>query len=251
MEWNGLKHLLDISFAGLMFGMAGTGVGGLVGLLIDRAGRKFLSFILEFSAGLMMAVVCFQLLPVAFEEGGAVAVFSGVIAGILLIIIIDDLIRRVEFFKSGTGSKGILKAGILMAIGIALHNFPEGFAVGSGFEASPALGLTLAFVIAVHDIPEGIAISVPMRAGGFSKASAFVITLLSGLPMGIGALFGAMLGSISHSFIAVCLGFAGGAMLYIVTGELIPESKALHRGRLSSLGNILGMLCGLAISILS
>jgi ZIP family zinc transporter len=129
-----------------------------------------------------------------------------------------------------------------MAIGIALHNFPEGFAVGSGFEASRSLGIMLTIIIAIHDVPEGVAMTLPMRAGGFSPARAFALTVLSGVPMGFGAFFGALLGNISKGFIAICLGFAGGAMLYIVSGEMIPESKRLYRGRLASVGNVLGLL---------
>jgi len=67
-------------------------------------------------------------------------------------------------------------------VGIALHNFPEGFAVGSGFGASISLGVMITSVIVIHDIPEGIAMAVPMRAGGFGKAKAFTVTVLSGVP---------------------------------------------------------------------
>ena len=136
-----------------------------------------------------------------------------------------------------------------MAIGISLHNFPEGFAVGSGFQASMTLGTTVTLVIIIHDIPEGIAMALPMIAGGLSKGKAFFYTLLSGIPMGIGALFGALLGGISRGFIAACLGFAGGAMLYIVFVELVPESKKIYLGRLSSIGNLLGIICGIIVSI--
>jgi len=90
-------------------------------------------------------------------------------------------------------------------VGIALHNFPEGFAVGSGFGASISLGVMITSVIVIHDIPEGIAMAVPMRAGGFGKAKAFTVTVLSGVPMGIGALAGALLGGISSKFIGACL----------------------------------------------
>jgi zinc transporter, ZIP family len=151
--------------------------------------------------------------------------------------------------KKGNPKNNILRAGILTAIGIALHNFPEGFAVGSGFEASTGLGITLTIVILIHDIPEGIATAVPLRAGGFSKRRSFLLTVLSGVPMGLGALIGAILGEISKAFIAACLGFAGGAMLYIVCGGLVTESKRLYRGRLPTIGNIFGMVCGILVSV--
>ncbi len=93
--------------------------------------------------------------------------------------------------------------------------------------------------------------AVPMRTGGLSKAKAFFYTMLSGVPMGIGAFFGAAIGSISAGLISVCLGFAAGAMLYIVLGELVPESKKIYMGRLSSLGNIIGIICGIIVTMLN
>ncbi|HEX3028681.1 MAG TPA: ZIP family metal transporter, partial [Clostridia bacterium] len=105
--------------------------------------------------------------------------------------------------------------------------------------------------IAIHDIPEGIAMALPMKLGGFSARKAFWITLMSGVPMGLGAFAGAILGNISKQFVAVCLGFAAGAMLYVVFGELIPESKRIYLGRMSSIGNITGILCGIIISMIN
>lgn len=87
--------------------------------------------------------------------------------------------------------------------------------------------------------------SVPMKCGGMSKTKVIVYTLLSGVTTGIGAFFGAMLGTISTGVISICLSFAAGAMLYIVSGELIPESKSLYKGRFASLGNILGFIVGI------
>lgn len=106
-------------------------------------------------------------------------------------------------------------------------------------------------VIMIHDIPEGIAMAVPMRAGGLSGSKAFIITVLSGAPMGIGALAGALLGGISPKFIGVCLGFAAGAMLYVVVRGIGVESKKLYLGRLSSIGNVLGIICGIIVTLLN
>ncbi|MCX7748882.1 MAG: ZIP family metal transporter [Clostridia bacterium] len=245
-----MEHLLKVTFIGLVSGIIGTGTGGLMAFFVNKISNRFISFILEFSAGLMTAVVCFELIPEAFELGGTWLTLLGVILGVFLIIVIEDYIHKLDFIKS-KGNSGLLRAGILMSIGIALHNFPEGFAVGSGFEASVKLGVTITLVILIHDIPEGIAMAVPMKAGGFSKTKAFVITALSGVPMGLGAFLGALFGEISSEFIAVCLGFAGGAMLYIVYGELVPESKNLYRGRISSIGNVIGILCGILVTLSS
>ncbi len=243
-----MEHLLKVSLIGLVSGIAGTGIGGLAAFMITRISKRALGFILEFSAGLMTAVVCFELLPEAFELGGAVNTLLGVVTGVAAVVVIENFIKNSRSLSSSR-DRGLLQAGVLMAIAIALHNFPEGFAVGSGFEASASIGLTITAVIVIHDIPEGIAIAVPMRAGGFSRLRSFLYTILSGVPMGLGALFGAALGGISQDLIAVCLGFAGGAMIYIVCGELVPESKRLYLGRLSSIGNVMGLICGIIVSI--
>lgn len=244
-----MKHLFNVTVIGLVSGITGTGIGGLMAFFINKVSNRFLSFILEFSAGLMTAVVCFKLLPEAFSLGGVLPAFIGIFSGILGIIIVEDILHKTPLTgKRKPGNASLLRAGILMSVGIALHNFPEGLAVGSGFKASVSLGMTITAAIVIHDIPEGIAMAVPMRAGGMSKLKAFIYTLLSGVPMGGGALIGAVLGDISEYFIAVCLGFAGGAMLYIIYGELVVESKKLYLGRLSSLGNVFGILCGMIVS---
>ena len=243
-----MGHLLQITLLGLVSGLAGTGLGGLSAFLVSRTSNRILSTILEFSAGLMTSVVCFELLPEAFKLGGPVYTFAGIISGLLVVVIIESMLKKSRTLTSGQNS-GLLKAGILMAIAIAMHNFPEGFAVGSGFEASASLGFTITAAIIIHDIPEGIAMAVPMRAGGLSRLKAFGYTLLSGVPMGLGALLGAALGMISNNLTAACLGFAAGAMLYIIYGELVPESKRLYLGRLSSFANVCGILCGIIVSI--
>lgn len=246
-----MEHLLKVTLLGLVSGIIGTGTGGLMAFFITNVTNRFISFILEFSAGLMTAVVCFELIPGAFDLGGNILTFAGIFSGIAVIMIIENSLSKMNFIRKRYGNSGLLKAGILTAIGLALHNFPEGFAVGSGFEASVSLGVTITLVIMIHDIPEGIAMAVPMRAGGFSGLKAFTLTVLSGIPMAFGALFGAALGEISRGFVSVCLGFASGAMLYVVYGELVPESKRLYFGRLSSLGNILGIICGIIVSIIN
>lgn len=243
-----MQHLISITLFGLISGLAGTGIGGLSAFIITKTSNRVMSSLLEFSAGLMTAVVCFELFPEAFNLGGTFYAFAGILAGIGVVVIIEQILKHSRMFTN-SNSSSLLKAGILMAIAIAMHNFPEGFAVGSGFEASASLGFTITAVIIIHDIPEGIAMALPMRAGGFSRIKAFAYTLLSGVPMGFGALFGAVLGEISDNLTASCLGFAGGAMLYIVYGELVPESKKLYLGRLSSISNVLGILCGIIITI--
>lgn len=220
-----MEYLIKVTLIGLISGIAGTSIGGLMAFFVKKVNRRFISSILEFSAGLMTSVVCFKLIPEAFNYGGISLTLFGVFLGVLTILLVEEFLGRAEFLKTKSRNSGLLRAGIVMAVGIALHNFPEGFAVGSGFEASVSLGMIITAVIVIHDIPEGVAMAVPMKAGGFSSKKAFFITVLSGVPMGLGALLGAIIGGISQKFIGACLGFAAGAMLYVVYGELMVESK--------------------------
>ena len=152
-----------------------------------------------------------------------------------------------ESFKN---ANSMLKTGIIISIGLALHNFPEGLAIGSGFEASLVLGYSLAVAIALHDIPEGISMAVPMRNGGMSKLKVIFYVILSGITTGLGAFFGSLVGGISDQIIAVCLSFAAGAMLYIVSGELIPESNKVYKGRMNAIGYIMGFILGIFSSLI-
>jgi len=162
-------------------------------------------------------------------------------------MILCDIIVENKFKNVKTNDKkgSLLKTGIIVSIGLAIHNFPEGLAIGSGFEASMSLGYTLALAIALHDVPEGISMAVPMKNGGMKPIKVVFYVVLSGVTTGVGAFFGALVGGISQNVIAICLAFAAGAMLYIVSGELIPESNNLYSGKLPSIGNIIGFVLGM------
>ena len=123
-------------------------------------------------------------------------------------------------------------------------------AIGSGFEASSMLGFSLAMAIAIHDIPEGMSIAIPINKSGYGKIKAIVLTALSGLTTGVGAFFGAIIGTSSQQLIGISLAFAAGAMLYIVSCELLPESNQIYKGRFASFGNIFGIICGIVAKMI-
>lgn len=247
-----MGNILKTTLIGLFFGTFGTTIGGIIGIKFKNPSKKFLSFILSFASGLMLAIVCFDLLPEAFNLTNLPTVFLGILLGIIMMIICDLLVDK-KFNNSNKfkqNKNDLLKTGIIVSIGLALHNFPEGLAIGSGFGASIKLGLSLAIAICLHDIPEGISMAVPMKNGGIKKSKVIFYVVLSGITTGIGAFFGAIIGEISQSVIAMCLAFAAGAMIYIVSGELTPEVNSLYKGRMSAIGSILGLLIGiLAMSI--
>lgn len=240
-----MNPLLVSSIIGASAGIVGTGLGGMIAFFLDTPSKRLLSTLLSFSSGLMIAVVCFDLLPKSFEIGSFACGIMGIILGVAVIIFCEHLIYRDMESK---GKNELLKTGILLTVGIALHNLPEGLAIGSGFTAYESYGLGLSLVIALHDIPEGVAMATPLRAGGMDKLKVFMLTLLSGVPTGLGAFIGYLLGGISPMFISICLAFAGGAMLYITCAELIPESVELYKGRISSLGLLFGVILGIVIS---
>lgn len=220
-------ELLKTTIMGLFFGTFGTTLGGILGVFIKRKSNKFLSFILSFASGLMMAVVCFDLIPEALEISNMFFVIVGIIIGIIAMIFCDLLVENKFSQKNSIENQenSLLKTGMIVSIGLAIHNFPEGLAIGSGFEASMRLGLSLAVAICLHDIPEGISMAIPMKNGGMKKSKVIYYVLLSGITTGIGAFCGAIVGSISEQIISVCLSFAAGAMLYIVSRRINTRIK--------------------------
>lgn len=151
-----MKEILNTTLMGLFFGTFGTTIGGILGIVIKNKSNKFLSFILSFASGLMMAIICFDLIPEALQISGLGNIIIGIIFGIIAMIFCDILVQKKFSTKNfNKTNNNLLKTGIIVSIGLAIHNFPEGLAIGSGFEASMKLGLSLALAICLHDIPEG------------------------------------------------------------------------------------------------
>ena len=242
-----MEELVRVTLIGLFFGTFGTTLGGIIGIAVKSTSKKFLSFILALASGLMMAIICFDLIPEALEISNIANTLIGILLGIVIMIGCNIIVEKKLKIKTPKSNSinTMLKTGIIVSLGLAIHNFPEGLAIGSGMEASFKLGINLAIAIFLHDIPEGISMAVPMKAGGMSKSKIILYVVLSGVTTGIGALIGAIVGKISQAIIGICLSFAAGAMLYIVSGELTPEANNLYRGKLTALGNILGILLGI------
>ena len=240
-----MNYILRTTLIGLFFGTFGTTLGGIIGVSLKNTSNKFLSFILSFASGLMLSIVCFDLIPESMELTSISNTVIGVIIGVICMMTCEHIINRKFNISDSNQETNLLKTGIIVSIGLALHNFPEGLAIGSGFEASITLGYSLALAICLHDIPEGIAMGVPMKSGGMKISKIIFYVIMSGITTGIGAFFGALVGTIGKEVIAMCLAFAGGAMLYIVSGELIPESSNLYKGRLPVIGNIIGFIIGM------
>ena len=154
--------------------------------------------------------------------------------------------------QAQNGSRlSLLVAGMVMACAIALHNLPEGMTIGASYASNGGVLDRSAFVLAVilglHDIPEGMAISVPLISGGMSRGKAVILTALSGLPTVLGALIGYAIGGMGAVGLALSLGFASGAMLYVVFGEILPQAILMYHSKLPAFSAIIGMLVGILI----
>ncbi len=226
-------EILRTTLLGLFFGTFGTTIGGIIGCSFENVSNKFLSFILSFSSGLMMAIVSFELIPEALGLANILNIVLGIFTGIIVMILCDLLVENK--FSIRLKSNSLLKTGIIVSIGLAIHNIPEGLAIGSGFDVSAKFGIGLAVAICLHDIPEGISMATPMKIGGMKISEIIIYVFLSGITTGIGAILGTIIGNISKNIIAMSLSFAAGAMLYIVSGELIPESNKLYIGKINSI----------------
>lgn len=221
--------------------MVGTSLGGIVTVLFKKTNNIIMSTIMGVAGGLMLSVVTFDLIPEAINLSDFKITLVGISIGVVFITIVDILLPHSSIIKRH--GKGI-KIALLLAFGLAAHNFPEGLAIGSGFKGSTTLGFEIAFVIALHDIPEGAAVAAPLLNSRLSRVKIILFTALTAIPTAIGAYVGAVIGEISNNLISICLGFASGTMLYIVCGELIPESKENYKGVFSTIAIIIGFIIG-------
>jgi ZIP family zinc transporter len=239
------------------------------------------SLLLSFAGGVMLSVVCFDLVTEAIETNVGLWIVVGAIAfGVLTTFFLNYLIDRKtnpevphidqnhpktaddldelihsdhlqEHFANQSNKLGLFVAGVVMACAIALHNVPEGMTIGASYASNDgAMGgaaLILAVLIGLHNIPEGMAVSVPMISGGMTRWKAVLITAASGIPTILGALLGYLLGEIGPLGLTLSLGFASGAMLYVVFGEILPQSILMYHSKLPAFSAIAGILVGLLI----
>ena len=265
-------------------GVGGTGLGGAISACIRRDSSKVVSLLLSFAGGVMLAVVCFDLIMDAVntelgKQGGLITVLLGIVIGYIVVGVLnllidehtnpelehideahpktaddlDELIHSDHLEKHMQERSSLFIAGLIMATAIALHNLPEGMVIGAAYTGQSieqvwsGSGFVMATLIGLHNIPEGMAVAVPLIAGGMGRGKAIAITALTGFTTVIGAIIGYLLGSMGDFMHVLALSFASGAMLYVVLGELLPESIWMWRSKLPAAATMVGIILGMII----
>jgi len=236
-----LRDALLASFIASCF----TGLGAIPVLLNEKVSHKLYDTLLGFSAGVMIATACFNLIELSLKTGTlAQSVFGIASATVFLYLVeksIPHLHSKYPHFKDNPMSIK-LKNEILMAVAITVHNMPEGLSVGVGYLASPKVGLMLAAAIALQNMPEGLVVAAPLRQAGVSKAKCFLMATLSGIAEPIAAFIGIILFGLSKAVLPFGLAFAGGAMLYVTFDEIIPECHSHGNEIAATFAAIIGFI---------
>jgi len=282
-----------IFFITALTGAGGLALGGVLAAAVHSPSDRTVSLLLRFTAGVMLSVVCFDLVADAAEDTGILPILCWIMIGYLCTYLLNCWIDKQAHHSHSHGGHAheehsheahahdhehghgherihgpvqlgadngemcacgrhtLHTAGLVLAAAVALHNMPVGMAIGATFagtaQAEGHGGVLAALIIGLHNIPEGMSIAAPLLTGGSGPAGAVGIAALSGVPTILGALLGYSMGTMNPVLLGISLSFAAGAMLYVIFGELLPESEHLWQNRLSGLATMLGMLLGMAL----
>jgi ZIP family zinc transporter len=249
-------------FLGSLVAGLGTGLGALPVFLRARWSEDAQRLMLAVAGGMMLGATFFSLLTPALAQArehgasslGAVGVVgAGVALGALALFGAHAALPHAHFMKGAEGGAARTHLGryTLVVLAIALHNFPEGLSVGVAYgEGAGATGYAVTLGIAAQNLPEGLAVAAALIADGSSRARAFAIAALTGFVEPIGGLVGALAMSLSAALLPWGLAFAAGAMLFVVSGEVIPETHADRHERGSTFAVIGGFIAMMAVAVL-
>jgi ZIP family zinc transporter len=225
-----------------------TLIGSALGVLTREPGPKFMALTLGFSAGVMLHVSFVELLQRGVATAGFGPAHIAFFVGMAAMFVVDVSIPHdymAEHNHSGRSQdqNALLKTGLFVALGIGIHNFPEGMASFVGALQDPSLGIAIAVAIAIHNIPEGLAVAAPIIAATGSRKKAFGWSMLSGLaePVGAGMAALVLFPFLSDAILGYILAAVAGIMVFITLDELIPVSRSFGREHLSIIGVGAGM----------
>ena len=227
-------------------------LGSVIGLLIKNISHKTNDSLLGFAAGVMMSAAFLGLLPEAFLEDNTifmnVIAIIGVLIGAFFISIIDKFVPHIHIHSDGeikednpdhSGKNKIL----LLIIAIAIHNIPEGLATGLSFaNGITKEGLIIALSMVIQKIPEGLIVTVPLLKSGTDKKKAFLISLVVAFMMLPGTVIGILLGTLPELLLMFFNAFTCGAIIYVVSDEIIPESHEHGFQKNATFALIIGIL---------
>ena len=247
-EHNILIPLLLTLGAGLA-----TGIGSAIAFFAKRTNKRLLSFSLGLSGGVMIYVSFVELFQQANTTlSGVIVTVASFFAGILLIGVIDRLVpsienpheaHRVEEMDHQPHNPRLMRMGVMTALAIGIHNFPEGIATFTSAVDNMALGVAIAVAIAIHNIPEGIAVSIPIYYATGDRRKAFRLSLLSGLAEPVGAVLAYLVLTpfMTPTLMGCILAGVAGIMVFISIDELLPAAREYGEAHISIYGVVTGM----------
>lgn len=226
-----------------------TGIGGLLICVVPSINRRWYDTLLGFSAGVMLATGSISLLWPALQRDGLVQVTLGLASGALLVHLLERAVPHLEPHFAPELSGPSKRLGMLLAAALTIHHIPEGLAIGVAFAGGGrSIGLLVTASIAIQNIPEGLAVAMPLRSAGLSRWKSFLGATASGLGEPIAALFGVWFVSVVGPIVPFALAMAAGAMIFVASDQLIPESRQQPEAKSPSLGLMFGFLCVTVLS---
>lgn len=228
------------ALASLVAGAA-TGLGAIPVLFMKDISHRTLDTMLGFAGGVMLAATAFSLLVPAMELGGVWMTVASFIVGGLMVYLVDRFVPHEHLIKGHEGPSSSLSRVTLLIMAITIHNFPEGLAVGVSFGGGDvAAGLVIATAIGLQNIPEGSAVAFPLIREGFRRREALWYATLTGLIEPVGGLIGVSVVAFARPLLPAGLAFAAGAMAFVVSHEMIPESHRKGHDIEATFGFIIG-----------
>lgn len=236
------------ALASLLAGLA-TGLGALPALFFSEVSRKTLYTMLGGAAGVMLAATAFSLIVPAIQYGnqlwpgrGVYVTGAGILAGSLLLVLADRWLPYERFLEEGERFDSLRKVWLFIAA-IVLHNLPEGGAVGVSFGSGDwHNGVALAIAIGLQNIPEGLAVAMPLVALGYRRQQAVLIATLTGLIEPIGGFLGVALVKVFLPLLPIGMAVAAGAMLFVISDDIIPETQSRGKARYATFAVIFGFI---------
>ena len=230
----------NVGFALLLSALAGlsTTIGSVLALFVRKPGSRLMTLTLGFSGGVMILVSFVELLPAGMDAIGFAPANLAFFGGMVAMFLIDALIPHdymaehhhpeEENGQDAALKSRLLKAGLFVALGLGIHNFPEGMATFATSLSDPQLGIAIAITIAIHNVPEGLAVSAPVYAATGSRSKAFWWSFLSGVAEPVGALLAAvvLMPFLNAAVLGAVLAVVAGIMVFISIDELLPISRA-------------------------